>query len=477
MPSFLTNKQVAVEIAAGVGGRAPRKILDIDSDVAYGVGAVNQSLGEITREFRKSARSNDWVPMPVRRGKPEPIETELTAKMQAVNYLERFGADDRFNLFVRYTGGGDPTLPLSYRRIDLLVDVAIAGFNRENVATDGTDDETDVILTIPVNAGQVYRLNPIAGKSVVHGLTGAGDCNITCITVASDGTIYAGTEADSTGTHPFVLVSPDGGDTWTSYELSTPTADISAIMIAGNKLFVATGTAILYTEAVVNLTGAVWTSTTAAQNVNALYAIDAANLVAVGAAGMMLMSEDGGGSWSPVTTGSAATLGCVAFRDINEGYIGGATGTLLKYDQGTISVIADPTSGATITTIALPDDPSGGRDQDVYIGTATGKVFKSFDGGTSWEQMRFPGDNAGTVDALVFYGFKGAVLFILHTPVAGSTRVLRDLSGGYGGNTEVEAVSTPANSGLNALLVANQNLALAVGDVHSGASMIISVEA
>lgn len=469
--SFLNTRQVALDYQKGGPGQGQRRILDVIEDVAYGMGEWTESLGAITRDFRKDPRTNKMRAMPVRRGNPEPVTFAITCRMKAFNVLESFGADDRLVLYKRYTGTLPPSDLLKYIRIEQFVDCAIVDRQEGAGATDGSEEESWITLTTNFNAAAANVILPVKGKTLAHGITAGSDVALNCLTMDEDGVIWIGTDEETAGA-PYIfkgVPDADGVYTWTGIEITGQTAAIETIAAAGDYLLFGIGTNILRAA---KSAPATVTTTAFGGAVNHIVAIDAANIVAVGASGLLRKSEDGGLSWTTVATGSSAALNRIAVRSLTDWWIGGATGTILHYDSGAVTTISDPTSGAGINAVALPAD----RDSDVYLGTSTGAVWKSQNDGTTWAQYRFPGDSAGSVDELGFGGEYGGVLYIVHTPASGSTRVLRDLAGGIGGNSNVEALTVPANTGFNGLLVSGVNEAFLVSALHSGANMIVQVE-
>lgn len=473
--SFLSTHDGAIEIQKSGTGTGHRVVLDLTSDVKAALGGIEVPLGAVTRNYRLSARTNTFVPRPVRRDPPEGIEPELSMKMVARNWLEQhLDADARFTLYVRHIASGSPTRSLNYARVDILSDAAPVAFNYSDFQA-AEDSEEDLTITMPFNAAKHLVIWPVEGLTDATGWASADDCAVVDAALDDDGTLYAVTAADGVGGSPFLLIRDTDG-AWSEVELTDLSADCAAITIAGDYLVIAaTTTLALYTKAGVQVS-----TYTATGNVAALASIDAANIVAIGASGLLLQSEDGGSNWTAITSGSSAALGSLACRSLVDWWIGGASGTLLHYVNGALSTITLPTgpASATISAIALPDSPAGfSRDETVYIGCADGTVWKTGDHGDNWAQVSFPGDAAGAVADIAFTGFLGQVLFVLHTPAAGSSVLYRDWSGGAGGVNNMEAVSIPANSGLTRLVVADPNSAFLLGSVHDGAEMVVKVGA
>jgi len=470
---ILTQVGAVIEIQDDGTGRGNRGILDVATDIKPALGGFTRSFGSIERRYRISPRTNKPVPRPVVREAPEPITAELTCKMAAVNYLEQFDEDSRFTLYVR-NPDHYPNNPLDYVRVDILNDAALEQIEYGDlVAAEPTTDDTD--MTVPINCAAHIVIHPVQGIAIPTGLTNAVDCDIVAACVDDAGVYYAVTKADSVGLKPFLIQSPDDGATWSEVELTDLSADCTSIVVCGNFLVISAGTRIgVYTKA-----GVLVASHTAAGSINRLYAIDAANVVAIGAAGLVLLSEDGGMTWTTLVSGSSATLTSIRCRHIGTWYIGGANGTFLRYTNGVFSTITLPAglAAASINWIDVPDSPAGfTRENDVYIGASNGTLYRTGDEGTSWTQVVYPDSGTGAGTDGAFTAFLGQVLFWLHTEADGSTVLKRDFCGGVGGNTNVEAVPLPANSGLNALVVIGANHVMLFGKVHAGAHRVIKVE-
>jgi len=469
---FLSTKNVSVDYQVGGPGRGQRRILDVSTDTSYGMGEWTDSLGAITRDWYRDPSTNQMRPMPVRRGNPEPITFPLTCRMKALNLLEQFSATERLAIHKRYVGNLSPSNLLNYSRIEVFTDCAIVDRGYSAGATDGRDEENWVDLTANINAGSVSIILPVAGKSIPHGISGANDVSLNCITADDSGTLWIGTVNESAGA-PYIFKGVrdvEGNITWTGYTITGQTSPVTTLAVAGDYLVFGIGTNIC--RAAMSDPSTITTVAFGA-TVNKIVAIDAANLIAVGASGTVKMSNDGGLSWTAITSGVSASLSSIAVRNYNDWWIGGASGSLLHYTKGTLTALSDPTGGDTINTIALPEN----RPDDVYIGTNGGEIFYTINGGSTWTEYRFPGDNAGNVNLLAFADWMGPVLYIVHTPVSGPTRLLRDLSGGVGGNTNVETITVPSNIGFNDIFVEGVNDVFLVGDVASGTNLIVKVEA
>jgi len=116
----------------------------------------------------------------------------------------------------------------------------------------------------------------------------------------------------------------------------------------------------------------------------------------------MFRTTDAGRSWSPVRTGSHAILGGVAFRGHKLGFAVGAAGTILRSRDGgaTWTRIEQGITRTILRRIAILDD------NNVIIAGEEGIVLRSTDAGSTWtkvetgvtthfQDMRFTNDRYG----------------------------------------------------------------------------------
>jgi hypothetical protein len=198
-------------------------------------------------------------------------------------------------------------------------------------------------------------------------------------------------------------------------------------------------------------------------------------IFAVGNGGRFWLSTDGGISFTLLDNGVTTTnnLNAVDFQDDTLGYIGGDSGTLLRYVNGTLSRLPISDSVGTLTaninTVRTPPF----RGSEVYAGTAGGEIWRSRNANktvVTWTRMGIDGTGAGSISDMAFAGYQGQTLLYLQKNAAGLSRVMRDLSGGYiAGQTEqIGNYTTPSNFGYNTIAMANVNFGLTAGDVHDG---------
>lgn len=486
--SLLSTKNVVLEIQKDGVGRNSRYILDLDNQNPVGLTGYSKPFGGLERNYYIHPATREYRPRPVRRTLPDPITFELSMALQAIGYVERnLDESSRFCLYVRFvTGTQEPELPTDYSRVHVLTDVALEEMGYSDLVETGENEEADITLTLPCNAADQEVIWPCGGESVSHSLSEADDCEWLCIAQDADGNQYIGTEADGVGGAPFVIkrtMADDGTFTNTETEITALSADIDDIVVAGTSVIWASGTTISKADRG-DLSSTV--DYTASGAVAALIPIDAARVLAVGASGGAWLTEDGGGSWSALSTGSGENLTCGIAKTTDEWYVGGENGELLKYSGGTWSTITTPSaiSAVTINSIAIPDSPAGfTREDDLFIACANATIYRKWvdDDDTvsgSWSEVGYSLSASGEATYIEFAGFMGQTLWIIHTAAGGASTVLRDWSGGYGGDNNVEVVvstTSPSNEGYNELLVINPNKVYAVGEVPTSGNGILTL--
>lgn len=242
--------------------------------------------------------------------------------------------------------------------------------------------------------------------------------------------IVARGETDA-GNPAEIAYSDDSGATWTLVNVGSTNGQYA---LSGRSLLaldaehiwlVTSGGYIYFSDDAAETWTAQHSGTLTAQDLFFIHGSDERNLMAGGGADAILLSNDGGLSWSLATaTGSG--------DDITRGFV--------------------------ITKKKL------------WIGTDGGDLWYSVDAGVSWAQRAFSGDGAGVVTGIAFAN--RLVGFMVHNTAAPVGRVFYTINGGW--NWELLA-GVPTNIGFNDLLVLGPDLAYVVGEPSGGTAMIVRV--
>jgi radical SAM superfamily enzyme YgiQ (UPF0313 family) len=111
-----------------------------------------------------------------------------------------------------------------------------------------------------------------------------------------------------------------------------------------------------------------------------------------------------------------------------------------------------------------------------FVGTATGNLYYTLNGGTTWTSKTFTGSGAGSILDIT-QGVEG-ILFMSHQTAATKGRILQSFDGGYSWIVLPQDSSTlPANDKLNALAACSDdpNFVVGVGLADDGVDGFIIV--
>lgn len=297
----------------------------------------------------------------------------------------------------------------------------------------------------------------------------AGDCGDE---IQEDDELIAVSDGISPATVPYIHYRARKGGAWKHLTL-TGIADGEAVSVTkvGDRILIGvSGTdeglyAVSYADLLVQPTAIAATQVSAAvitAEATVVRWVGGSDVYAGGPSGALYYSRDGGYSFTALVSGTAQAILDIHSRDENNVWIGAAAGVLLKrLNKGAISAVSPSVvTGDDILTVQLPE-----RGNEIYIGTDTGEIWYSKDGGNNWTQYNWTGGSTGTVRCIRFVGVRGQLMFFVQTDATPNSRVLVDYSGGYGSEF-VKALGTytsPPNLGIMGLAVATPNYAYAVG--------------
>lgn len=153
------------------------------------------------------------------------------------------------------------------------------------------------------------------------------------------------------------------------------------------------------------------------EDLNAIHGIDDLNLVAVGNNNAVVVTTNGGETWTSIT---------------------------------------GPNVGVVLNTIWMRSE------LEWLIGDAGGQLWYTRDGGVSWTEKAFPGSGAGVVRDLVFA--TPTVGYLAHDTAVPLGRILRTIDGGFSWYVLPEdPFSFPANDRVNALAACGDDVNVVFG--------------
>jgi len=198
----------------------------------------------------------------------------------------------------------------------------------------------------------------------------------------------------------------------------------------------------------------------------ALFSLDMYHIWLASAGGYIYFSEDGGVTWTAQESGSLTVNDYYAvwFADEKYGMAVGETDVVAFTSDGGENWEAGTATG------------SGANLQCVtwsqgfwWTGDASGNLYYSSDDGASWtENTRFTGTGTGDVADIQFWN---ALLGYMVHNVGGAGEIFQTIDGGY----TWKELDLPANSGLNAVEIADMNTIYAVGEANGGTGVILKV--
>jgi len=430
----------------------------------------------------------------------------LMTKLSKVNFLE--GLECAFSLRARFATCGQREDPSNYSDLMLtFCDVDLTSEDFTDLVAMSAGDDDEITVTSPWTASQFYRLKSVSAGRIGGGAANVGDQPINDIVYCdsascggecgdrSDGcsVFYGVTDPDvSPYAYPNLIkgVKDLTSKAWT-YTLAPIigiAGAVNAIECAGDRLVVASNadSVVAYNDHdgdqdewnVITLANA------PAATPNSLFARTPRELWVACTGGYVYRSADGGASYSALHEGAltAEQLNAIYAFDEDLVYAVGDNGVILKSEDGGetwLDMTEVATTAANLLAVVVPP----GRPKEVFIGTNSGQIFRSTDEGVTFSEYAFAGSGVGTIDDLKFCGpCSGDVLWILHNDAGPRGRVLRDLSGGYGGSDVEEVVGYTEIPGiaagieLNALDCCSVNEALVGGELNGGYPMILRMD-
>lgn len=508
MPGLWDKKQTIVEVQFGGPGNAWQTlgtVADNDTTVTGDSGGGQSFDTAYARDTQGGAGQYQAIgTYPT--GNPEPYTFTIQKRLRVpfsesgVNALRRkFGC--LHGVRIRHICG-DLVNKTNYEAIKQFNGANGTSYGSDSNLSDGmVSDGTPVMETIDERAVDEVRLKKVNHLNIQGTVTdfdvndvisvGVFVCAGNCGT-GNDGDqdFWAVTDKDSTPGYltqptPVFLYTRDGGSSWGASSIADlQNADANGVAKSGGYVVAVSsdnaGGGIAYAsfQDILDGVGAPWaraTGTTAAKNPKAVAALGSI-IWAAGVGGYIYRSTDGPFAFTLMSAGTLTTqnFNAVAIGDENLAYFGGDSGKLVKYENGVLTLLTlTNSSGATVTTanintVAVPQGAARGN--EVYIGTADGKIFRSKERGKAgtWAELTFDKSGNGSIKKITFVRPDGLVMYVVQSSVGGTTsRVLRDLSGGaMGQDAEVIGIFTdPGNASFNSIAASSPNIAVTVGQI------------
>lgn len=327
---------------------------------------------------------------------------------------------------------------------------ALPGESVDMGALTGWDSDDQIEHQIPFTADAIYgigkmsfgeKAGPQIDREVVDLVYGSnldcGDCG-----PQDDGTkrLYMLTKASGAGSPGLpseIVYTTDG---WLTFGEATITGiganvDATAIDIVGDKLIVLVNAEDAYywstINAVTGVPGAfskVTSGFVAAGSPNDLYVLDTNNVFIVGDAGYIYKLSQVGDAVSVLSAGTVTTQ--VLNRISGDGedtivIVGFAATVITSLNRGATfaTTTASPATGTnSLQALAVVDALR------YWVGSSQGYLYRTTDGGETWVQERFSGDQAGVIYDLI--AVNRETLYFSHSTATPTARIFSTWNGG-----------------------------------------------
>lgn len=450
-------------------------------------GGVSQSFGDITKiEVPDPNNFDGFIEIGTIRGASERATVSLTGvyasdlKSEMLRLATKGCAIDVQIIFGVCT---DPSDYNTFTKKLILEDARIISYETEDLGSLESGDRAKVDETVEISARSFFEIVPVSWASkagdvvtnevldiTVCGVQSCGDCED-----ESDGCqqYFAITKAagGSPSTPADVVYTLDGGLTWAAHDVDSlgVSDDPSAIVCVSSYVVVASEASESLHYALASqfknsdpAFTEVATGFITGGGPRAMSEADGIVFVA-GAGGYLYKSED---VTAGVTVLDGAVLTISDYNDIH------ALNDEFAVAVGNDGVIAKTENGSTFALVTTTPVGVGVNlnavwvktESEWFIGTSTGLIYYTVDGGATWTSKSFSGSGAGAVHDIVFANDTTA--YVAHETAAGAGRILRSTNGGFDWVIMPEGSGIlPANDRINAIAACpyNQDRVIAVG--------------
>lgn len=195
-----------------------------------------------------------------------------------------------------------------------------------------------------------------------------------------------------------------------------------------------------------------------------LHVDEIGNIWLASALGYIYKSEDSGESWAAKESGviTVQNYNHIHFFDSDVGVVVGDSDSVsVTIDGGeSWSAATAPGGGNNLMCCWMPES------ETIWVGDDAGDLYYSHDFGATWTERTGLSGTPATINDIEFYDSQIGLLAADSVAPVGS--IHQTVLGGY----SWRAVTTPTNSGINAIFVVNANLAFMVGNDNGGTGFI-----
>lgn len=453
-----------------------------------GVGNITIPKGARTIKYKQDLkRSGRLVAAGALQGVADFVTASITRPLSTVNnYLQEI--DCPFNARINWACRGARTILTNYQLGALLFDSAFTTGAVENPLSGGDTDNDRINTTGELSATRWTYIYPLAGARQTLAATTEvfalavvpSECASKCGDRVGLGQIVWAGLGSAAYTIGYLLVTFDYGATWAA-PLNQPfsiAGDVSSIVIVdaqnGYRLIASRGNVeggqpaeVSYTDDEGALFHDVNVGAVNGQTIQSLFKDSNGRIWAAASGGYVYRSANLGVTWTTQEAGveTIQNLLDICFFDENVGYaVGNSNAFIYTTDGATFNLRVGPAVGVNLLSVAV--NYAG----HVYVSTADARLFRSVDGGVTWETIV---DLAvGSINQVRFdddFRYFGFMVWDDTTPV-GTVYRSEDA-----GNTWA-AIGTPAtdylNAGINCVAICDANMAYVGGPAQGGLSFV-----
>jgi len=453
-----------------------------------GVGNITIPKGARTIKYKQDLkRSGRLVAAGALQGVADFVTASITRPLSTVNnYLQEISCP--FNARINWACRGARPILTNYELSSLLFDSAFTTGAIENPLSGGDTDNDRVNTTGELSATRWTYIYPLAGARQAMTATTEvfalavvpSECASKCGDRVGLGQIVWAGLGSTAYTIGYLLYTFDYGATWQApaNQPFSIAGDVSSIVIVdaqnGYRLICARGNVeggqpaeVSYTDDEGALFHDVNVGAVNGQTIQSLFRDSIGRIWAAAAGGYVYRSNNLGVTWTTQEAGVETTerLTDICFFDENVGYaVGEANAFIYTTDGATFTLRVGPAPAVNLLSVAV--NYAG----HVYVSTADARLFRSVDGGLTWETII---DLAvGSINQVRFdddFRYFGFMVWDDATPV-GTVYRSEDA-----GNTWA-AIGTPAtdylNAGINCVAICDANMAYVGGPAQGGTSFV-----
>jgi hypothetical protein len=462
-------------------------------------GAVSQAFGDVTKiEAPDPDNYGAFIEVGRIKGATERATVQLMGRYAsdtASELLELARNGCAADVQVHFGACSDPRSFDTFTKALILEDALITNYGTEDLGALGSDEQAKIDETVDISAKDIYEVLPLtfaerAGTIVTNEVLDGVICDTKSCGDCEDESsgcekIYTITKAagGSAGTPPDLVYSLDGGANWYAHDIDTLAAaeDPNAIACLGDYLVVVSedsGSLHYVLKSTVTATDdPAWTEvSTGLVALKGPLAMDSTGNYAfiVGEGGYIYGTSDPTAGVTVLDAGVATVDDLLDVHALSDTFAVavGNNGAIVKTENGSTWTLITAPTGAGIHYNAIWVK----SEREWWIGTNTGLLYYTLDGGDNFALRSFPGSGAGAIHDIKFA--TNSVGYLSHATAAPLGRILRTFNGGQSWVVLPEGIgSLPVNDRFNfvAPCTYDANFIVAGGLADNAADGIIVV--